>query len=66
VTTLVVVSVPLVFLAIHYTTSGSPGDAVRGRDGRWRVNDWMITKLHGPGSSLIDCFRGRLSRVRGR
>ena len=26
-------------------------DVVRGRDGRWRVNYWMITKLHGPGSA---------------
>jgi hypothetical protein len=24
---------------------------VRGRDGNWRVNYWMITKLHGPGSA---------------
>ena len=27
VTTLVVVAVPLVYLAAHYTTSGSPGNA---------------------------------------
>jgi hypothetical protein len=26
-------------------------DVVRGQDGRWRVNYWMITKLHGPGSA---------------
>ena len=26
-------------------------DVVRGEDGRWRVNYWMITKLHGPGSA---------------
>jgi hypothetical protein len=26
-------------------------DVVRGRDGSWRVNYWMITKLHGPGSA---------------
>jgi hypothetical protein len=26
-------------------------DVVRGRDDRWRVNYWMITKLHGPGSA---------------
>jgi len=26
-------------------------DVVRGHDGRWRVNYWMITKLHGPGSA---------------
>jgi len=26
-------------------------DVVRGKDGRWRVNYWMITKLHGPGSA---------------
>jgi hypothetical protein len=26
-------------------------DVVRGRDGNWRVNYWMITKLHGPGSA---------------
>src|SRR5262245_16841638 len=26
-------------------------EVVRGRDGRWRVNYWMITKLHGPGSA---------------
>jgi hypothetical protein len=35
--------------------SGQPAtvetDVVRGRDGRWRVNYWMITKLHGPGSA---------------
>jgi hypothetical protein len=26
-------------------------DVVRGRDGHWRVDYWMITKLHGPGSA---------------
>jgi hypothetical protein len=26
-------------------------DVVRGQDGRWRVDYWMITKLHGPGSA---------------
>lgn len=26
-------------------------EVVRGREGRWRVNYWMITKLHGPGSA---------------
>jgi hypothetical protein len=26
-------------------------DVVRGKDGHWRVNYWMITKLHGPGSA---------------
>jgi hypothetical protein len=26
-------------------------EVVRGRDGHWRVNYWMITKLHGPGSA---------------
>ena len=26
-------------------------DVVRGQDGHWRVNYWMITKLHGPGSA---------------
>ena len=26
-------------------------DVVRGKDSRWRVNYWMITKLHGPGSA---------------
>jgi hypothetical protein len=24
---------------------------VRARDGRWRVNYWMLTKFHGPGST---------------
>jgi hypothetical protein len=26
-------------------------ELARGRDGRWRVDYWMITKLHGPGSA---------------
>ena len=26
-------------------------DVVRGKDGHWRVNYWLITKLHGPGSA---------------
>jgi hypothetical protein len=26
-------------------------DVVRGKDGRWRIDYWMITKLHGPGSA---------------
>jgi hypothetical protein len=26
-------------------------EVARGRDGRWRVDYWMITKLHGPGSA---------------
>ena len=26
-------------------------DLVRGRDDRWRVDYWMVTKLHGPGSA---------------
>jgi hypothetical protein len=26
-------------------------DVVRGQDGRWRIDYWMITKLHGPGSA---------------
>jgi hypothetical protein len=26
-------------------------EVVRGKDDRWRVNYWMITKLHGPGSA---------------
>jgi len=26
-------------------------EVVRGKDSRWRVNYWMITKLHGPGSA---------------
>jgi hypothetical protein len=25
-------------------------EVVRGHDGRWRVNYWMVTKFHGPGS----------------
>ena len=34
-------------------------DVVRGKDGHWRVNYWMITKLHGPGSRLPRLTRPR-------
>jgi hypothetical protein len=34
-----------------YSVATVDSTVVRGRDGRWRVNYWMITKFHGPGST---------------
>jgi hypothetical protein len=34
-----------------YSIATVDTDLVRGRDGRWRVDYWMITKFHGPGET---------------
>jgi hypothetical protein len=34
-----------------YSVASAQTELVRGRDGRWRVDYWMITKFHGPGST---------------
>jgi hypothetical protein len=34
-----------------YSMASAQTELVRGRDGRWRVDYWMITKMHGPGSA---------------
>jgi hypothetical protein len=37
--------------ASGYSMATADTEVVRGRDGRWRVDYWMITKVHGPGST---------------
>jgi hypothetical protein len=34
-----------------YSMASAQTELVRGRDGRWRVDYWMITKMHGPGTA---------------
>jgi hypothetical protein len=34
-----------------YAMATADAEVVRGKDGRWRVDYWMINKLHGPGST---------------
>lgn len=34
-----------------YSVATVDATVVRGHDGRWRVDYWMITKFHGPGST---------------
>ena len=34
-----------------YSMATVDTDLVRGHDGRWRVDYWMITKFHGPGAT---------------
>jgi hypothetical protein len=34
-----------------YSVATVSTDVVRGRDGRWRINAWMLTKFHGPGAT---------------
>ena len=34
-----------------YSVASAQTELVRGRDGRWRVDYWMLTKVHGPGSA---------------
>jgi hypothetical protein len=34
-----------------YAMATAETELVRGRDARWRVDYWMITKFHGPGST---------------
>ena len=34
-----------------YSVATAEVDVVKGRDERWRVDYWMITKVHGPGSA---------------
>jgi hypothetical protein len=34
-----------------YSIATVDTNLVRGRDGRWRVDYWMVTKLHGPGAT---------------
>jgi hypothetical protein len=43
----------LVFPKPHsgYSVATADVDVVRGHDGRWRVDYWMITKFHGPGAT---------------
>ena len=42
-------------LLLHPVSTGQAAtvetDLVRGHDNRWRVDYWMVTKLHGPGSA---------------
>lgn len=42
----------LVFPKPHsgYSVATADVDVVKGYDGRWRVDYWMITKFHGPGT----------------
>jgi hypothetical protein len=37
--------------ASGYSIATVDTDLLRGRDGRWRVDYWMITKFHGPGAT---------------
>jgi hypothetical protein len=34
-----------------YSLATADVDVVKGRDGQWRVDYWMITKFHGPGAA---------------
>ena len=34
-----------------YSVATAQAEVVRARDGRWRVDYWMITKFHGPGAT---------------
>jgi hypothetical protein len=34
-----------------YSMATVDAEVVRGRDGRWRVDYWMINKFHGPGAT---------------
>ena len=34
-----------------YSVATAQTEVVRARDGRWRVDYWMITKFHGPGAT---------------
>jgi hypothetical protein len=34
-----------------YSVATAETDVVRGQDGRWRVDYWMLTKFHGPGAT---------------
>ena len=34
-----------------YSVATVEADVARGRDRRWRVDYWMVTKLHGPGAT---------------
>jgi hypothetical protein len=34
-----------------YSVATVSADVVRGPDGRWRINNWMLTKFHGPGAT---------------
>src|SRR5262245_385460 len=34
-----------------YSLATVDTDVVRGNDGRWRINYWMLTKFHGPGAT---------------
>ena len=34
-----------------YSVATVEADVARGRDHRWRVDYWMVTKLHGPGAT---------------
>jgi len=34
-----------------YSVATAQVDVVKGRDARWRVDYWMITKFHGPGAA---------------
>ena len=37
--------------AAGYSVATAQAEVVRARDGRWRVDYWMITKFHGPGAT---------------
>jgi hypothetical protein len=34
-----------------YSVATVSADVVRGHDGQWRINNWMLTKFHGPGAT---------------
>ena len=47
------VGLELLLLPVSHTGQAATveTDLVRGHDNRWRVDYWMVTKLHGPGSA---------------
>lgn len=44
-----------------YSVATAEVDVVKGRDERWRVDYWMITKFHGPGSAAASDSPSALS-----
>ena len=44
-----------------YSVATAEVDVVKGHDDRWRVDYWMITKFHGPGSAAASDSASALS-----
>jgi hypothetical protein len=44
-----------------YSVATAEVDVVKGQDDRWRVDYWMITKFHGPGSAAASDSASALS-----